>query len=152
MRLPILLSLTAAFCATALLADMPAGAGRDETLKVCGKCHSPEQAASLHQSRSAWEETVSKMVGMGAEGTDDEYSAILDYLTKNFGPEGTHPVSINKATAVELEAALGLSRTESAAIVSYRAAKGDFKTFDDLKSVPGLDFKKIDDKKTKITF
>ncbi|MDP9170690.1 MAG: helix-hairpin-helix domain-containing protein [Acidobacteriota bacterium] len=130
---------------------MPPGAGRDETLKVCGKCHSPEQAASLHQSRTGWEETVSKMVGLGSEGSDEEYTAILDYLTKNFGPEGTHPVSVNKASAVELEAALGITRTESAAIIDYRTTKGSFKTIDDLKNVPGLDFKKVEPKKSRIT-
>jgi competence protein ComEA len=149
---PILLCLTGAFSTAILRADMPPGAGKDETLKVCGKCHSPEQAASLHQSRTGWEETVSKMVGLGAEGSDDEYTAILDYLTKNFGPENARPVNINKATAVEMEASLGISRTESAAIVEYRTGKGDFKTLDDLKNVPGLDFKKVEAKKSRVTF
>jgi competence protein ComEA len=134
------------------MADLPPGPGHDETTKVCGKCHSPEQAASLHQSRTGWEETISKMVNMGSEGTDEEYEAILTYLVKNFGPEAAKPVNVNKATGVELEASLGLSRTESAAIVQYRTDKGDFKTLDDLKSVPGLDFKKVEAKKSRVTF
>src|SRR5690349_12739494 len=86
------LSFSVAFGVASLLpaaawADLPPGPGHDETVKVCGKCHSAEQAASLRQSRTGWEETVSKMVNMGAEGSDDEYEAILTYLTKNFGPE-----------------------------------------------------------------
>jgi competence protein ComEA len=133
-------------------ADLPPGPGHDETLKVCGKCHSAEQAASLRQSRTGWEETVSKMVNMGAEGSDDEYEAILTYLTKNFGPEAPHPVNVNKATPVEIESTLALTRSESAAIVQYRTDKGDFKSLDDLKNVPGLDFKKIEAKKARITF
>jgi competence protein ComEA len=142
----------ALFAVTAAKADLPAGPGRDELQKVCGKCHSAEQAASLRQSRTGWEETVSKMVNMGAEGTDDEYEAILVYLTKNFGPETPKPININKATPVEIETTLGLTRTESAAVVQYRTDKGDFKTLDDLKNVPGVDFAKIQARKSRITF
>ena len=61
------------------------------------------------------------------------YEAILTYLTKNFGPETPHPVNVNKATPVEIESTLLLTRTESAAIVQYRTEKGDFKSVDDLK-------------------
>ncbi|HZL57269.1 MAG TPA: helix-hairpin-helix domain-containing protein [Bryobacteraceae bacterium] len=149
---PIAVCVAALFLSVAAKADLPAGPGHDETLKVCGKCHSADQAASLRQSRTGWEETVSKMVNMGAEGTDDEYEAILTYLTKNFGPETPKPVNVNKAMPVEIESTLALTRTEAASIVQYRADKGDFKTVDDLKNVPGLDFKKIEAKKSRITF
>ncbi len=140
------------FSAVFALADMPPGPGHDETLKVCGNCHSAEQAASLHQSRTGWEETVSKMVGLGAEGSNDEFAAVLDYLTKNFGPEAAKSVNVNKAAPVELEASLGVSRAESAAIVQYRTQKGAFKSIDDLKNVPGLDYKKIEAKKSLVSF
>jgi len=139
-------------CSSLALADLPTGPGHDELMKVCGKCHSAEQAVSLRQSRTGWEETVSKMVNMGAEGTDDEYEAILGYLTKNFGPEAARPVNVNKATPVEIETSLSLTRAEAAAIVQYRTDKGDFKGLDDLKNVPGLDFKKVESKKSRITF
>jgi competence protein ComEA len=150
--LPFASCILAVFTAGLAKADLPPGAGHDETLKVCGKCHSAEQAASLRQSRTGWEETVSKMVNMGAEGSDDEYEAILVYLTKNYGPEAPKPVNVNKATPVEIESTLALTRAESAAIVQYRADKGEFKGLDDLKNVPGLDFKKIEAKKARITF
>jgi competence protein ComEA len=134
------------------LADMPPGPGLAQTQKVCGKCHSAEQAASVHQGREAWEETVSKMVNMGAEGSDDDFEAVLNYLTKNFGPEAVKPVNVNTATPVEIESVLGLTRSESAAVVQYRTAKGSFKTLDDLKAVPGLDYSKIEKKKALIQF
>jgi competence protein ComEA len=133
-------------------ADMPPGPGHDETMKVCGKCHSAEQAASLRQSRTGWEETISKMVNMGAEGSDDEFESVLKYLTANFGPETAKPVNVNKATPVEIESVLGLTRAESAAIVQYRTDKGNFKALDDLKGVPGLDYAKIEKKKALVTF
>ena len=96
------ISLALIFSCGLALGEMPPGAGLAETQKVCGKCHSAEQAASLRQSRTGWEETVSKMVNMGAEGSDDEYEAVLTYLTKNFGPEAPKPVNVNKATPVEI--------------------------------------------------
>jgi competence protein ComEA len=147
-----ILLLTAASSLALAQSSLPAGPGHDETVKVCGKCHAAEQAASLHQSRTGWEETISKMVNMGSEGTDEEYEAILNYLSKNFGLEAAKPISINKATAVELEAGLGLTRAESAAVVQYRTDKGNFKTVDDLKNVPGLDFKKVEARKARLSF
>jgi competence protein ComEA len=133
-------------------ADLPPGPGRDELMKVCGNCHSAEQAASLRQSRTGWEETVSKMINMGAQGTDDEYESLIQYLTKNFGPETPKPVNVNKATPVEIESTLGLTRAEAAAVVQYRTEKGDFKSIEDLRNVPGLDFAKIEAKKNRIAF
>jgi len=37
-------------------------------------------------------------------------------------------------------------------VVQYRTDKGAFKTLDDLKNVPGLDYKKIEAKKSRIVF
>lgn len=145
------IAITALFACSAW-ADMPPGPGHDETLKVCGKCHSAEQAATLHQSRTGWEETVAKMVNMGAEGTDQEYEAVIVYLTKNFGPEAPKPINVNSASAVEFEAALAVSRAEAAAIVDYRTSKGPFKSVDDFHNVPGLDFKKVEAKKSRLAF
>ncbi|HLJ17069.1 MAG TPA: helix-hairpin-helix domain-containing protein [Bryobacteraceae bacterium] len=133
-------------------AELPAGPGKDVTLRVCGKCHSPELATSLHQNESGWAATISKMVDMGAKGTDDEFNAILAYLVKNFGPQAPPPVNVNKATAVDLESSLLLLRSEATAIIQYRSEKGNFKTIDDLRNVPGLDFKKIEAKKDRIVF
>jgi competence protein ComEA len=139
-------------CAALLQAELPPGPGSQETNRLCGKCHSPEQAASIHQSRTAWEETLAKMVSLGAEGSDQEFEAVLNYLTKNFGPETPRTVNVNKANAVELESAFGLTKSESAAVVQYRTEKGDFKSVDDLKNVPGLDFKKVEAKKARVSF
>lgn len=76
--------LTAAGLSTA--AVLPDGAGKAETVKVCGKCHSLDQAVSLRQSERAWMDTMSKMVRLGAQASDDDLNAILDYVTKFYGP------------------------------------------------------------------
>jgi len=133
-------------------AELPDGPGKAETLRLCGKCHSAEKAASLHQDEDGWTDTISKMVKMGAQGTDDEFTTVLAYLTKNFGPQGAMSININKADAVELESSLVLTRTEAAAVIRYRTDKGAFKILEDLRSVPGLDFSKIETQKSRITF
>lgn len=139
-------------CAFPVKAELPNGPGKDVTVRVCGKCHSPEKAASLHQDEDGWTDTISKMVKLGAQGSDDELNAVLGYLTKNFGPEAAPPININKADSVELESSLVLTRTEAAALIQYRTEKGAFKSIDDLKNVAGLDFKKIESQKSRITF
>ncbi len=66
-------------------ADLPDGPGKVETTRVCGKCHLLNQATSLRQGQAAWSQTISKMVELGAEGTEEQFTAILNYLVKNFG-------------------------------------------------------------------
>jgi competence protein ComEA len=88
------------------------------------------------------------MAGFGAVGTDDEFTAILDYLVKNFPAA----INVNKATAAQLESGLGLSTAEAEGVIQYREKNGDFKTIDDLKKVPDLDAEKLDAKKARLAF
>ncbi|MGA3188554.1 MAG: helix-hairpin-helix domain-containing protein [Bryobacteraceae bacterium] len=132
--------------------DIPAGAGKDATVKYCAECHSVEQAVSLRQGRQEWAATMEKMAGMGAKVPDDSYDAILGYLAKHFGEDAPIQIKVNKASAVDLESLLLLKRSEAAAVIQYRGEHGDFKSLDDLRKVPGVDFKKIEAKKDLIVF
>src|SRR3954451_6045707 len=51
---------------------LPDGPGKSETTRVCSKCHSLDQSVSIRQAQSGWKETVSKMINLGAEGSDVE--------------------------------------------------------------------------------
>lgn len=133
-------------------ADLPEGYGKAATVRVCGNCHSPERAVSLHQSRQGWEETVTKMAKLGAQGTEDDFDVILGYLSTNFGLEVPGPLNINKATSVDLQTTLLLRRSQANAVIQYRLEHGDFKSIDDLRNVAGLDFAKIESKKSRIIF
>jgi competence protein ComEA len=134
------------------LADIPAGAGKDATVKYCSDCHSIEQAVSLRQGSEEWKATLEKMAGMGAKVPDTNYEEILGYLTKHFGADAPLPIRVNKASAVELESLLLLKRSEAAAMIKYRTDHGDFKNIEDLRRVQGLDFKKIEAKKDLLVF
>jgi competence protein ComEA len=128
--------------------ELPAGEGKDTLIRVCSKCHSPDNVIANGQDREGWENTITKMAGFGAVGTDDEFTAILDYLVKNF--PGT--INVNKATAAQLESGLGLSTAEAEGVIQYREKNGDFKSIDDLKKVPDLDAKKLDAKQARVAF
>ncbi len=65
--------------------DMPNGPGKDVTLRTCTKCHSITNITGNHKDRDGWTATITKMVGYGATGTDDEFQAILDYVSKYYG-------------------------------------------------------------------
>jgi len=142
----------AVVCAGLVRADIPAGAGKDATIKYCSDCHSIEQAVSLREGAEEWKATVEKMVGMGAKIPDDSYDVIVGYLAKHFGADAPLPIRVNKASAVDLESLLLLKRSESAAIIQYRTEHGNFKSIEDLRKVPGVDFKKIEAKKDLLVF
>jgi competence protein ComEA len=131
---------------------LPDGPGKDTVIELCSGCHAPDNVVLHGQSRDDWEGTLSRMVAYGMVGTDDQMNEILDYLAKNFPKPPASKINPNKATAVELELALGLSTKEAKTIVEYREKNGEFKSFDDLKKVPDVDAKKLADKKDRLVF
>ena len=148
---PALLLLSGALAASTAFAQLPDGPGKDVTVQLCGNCHDASVIQGYHQSRDEWVATIQKMMGVGATGTEEQFMAVLDYVTKNFGPAPAK-INVNQAPAADLEKALGLTAKESAALVKYRTDNGPFKTIDDLKKVPDLDFKKIEDHKDRLAF
>ena len=88
--------------------ELPAGPGKDTLIRVCSSCHSPDNVIANGQDRDGWEATITKMAGFGAQGTDDDYTAILEYLVKNF--PANPPVNVNKATAAQLQVVWGSLR------------------------------------------
>ena len=129
---------------------MPAGEGRELTVRVCAGCHEPQRAASVRLTREGWEETVAKMVGLGARATPEELKQVTDYLATNFKGEAPRPINLNSASSVDLEAVAGLLRKEAAAWIAYRNKNGPCTKLDDLKKVAGVPFKKIDDRRDRL--
>lgn len=132
-------------------AGMPEGPGKDATVKACGTCHETRRAASVRLTRDGWAAVIDNMMKRGAPVTDKTYPVILDYLSTHFLGEALQPLNINTAKQIDLEAAGGLLRREAAAVIEYREKHGRFKSLDDLKNVPGLDFRKIDTRRDYMT-
>jgi competence protein ComEA len=142
----------AAASATLSAQQLPDGPGKDALVKVCVTCHEPNRVAAFRLTREGWEATVADMKWRGAKGTDEEFAAIVEYLATNFLGEAAPKLNLNRATSIELESVLSLLRKEAAAVIAYRDKVGGFKSIDDLKKVPGVDFKKIQAGKDRIIF
>ncbi len=138
--------------APVLQAQLRPGPGRDEMRKVCSGCHELERAVSLRQDRDGWKTTINKMMGLGAEGSEEEFAATLDYLSANYPASGLPPLNVNTARAIDFETRLSLRRSQSALIIKYRAEHGSFKSLEDLKKVPGVDTAKLEAKKDILAF
>ena len=128
--------------------NLPDGAGKDVLLKMCVNCHGVDRVTGAQYSRKMWVGVVDDMVNRGAEGSDDEISTLVAYLARNFGK----PVNVNSATAKELADGLSFSSADAEVVVKYRADHGEFKTYEDLLKVPGIDQKLLEEQKKNIQF
>ena len=128
----------------------PDGPGKDVTVRVCGTCHPSARGASVRLTRGGWQNVITKMVALGAKGTDEELATVLEYLSTHFKGEAPKPVNMNTAPAIDLESVAGLLRKEAAALIAYRTKHGPCKTLQDLKKIPGVDFRKIDRRRDRL--
>ena len=132
--------------------DLPEGAGRLETEKLCKQCHEMARSISKKQDRDGWISTMTKMSGFGMKATDAEVTAVVEYLAKNWAAEDIPKVNVNTASAIQLESGLNLRRSQAAALIAYRKEHGKFASLEDLKKVPQLDAAMLIEKKDRIVF
>lgn len=126
---------------------LPKGPGKETVELVCGACHEVDTAIGTRRSRGDWQLMIDAMINRGAMATEPEFKEIFDYLSKYFGL-----VNVNNAAATEIATMLELPPTVAEAIVRYRSEHGDFKTVDDVKQVPGVDAKALDEMKQRVAF
>lgn len=132
--------------------QLPEGPGKAEMEKMCTQCHELSRSVSLRQDRDGWSQTMGKMAAFGMKSTDKDYALVLSYMTLHYPPEDLPPVNINRAPAIELESRLSLRRSQAAALIAYRKDHGAFKSLEDLKKVPRLDYEMLASKKDRIVF
>lgn len=66
---------------------LPPGPMQAKVKAACTSCHNAGRITEQHFSRQQWSEQLEKMEGLGAVIPDADRTAMLTYLTKNFGPE-----------------------------------------------------------------
>lgn len=125
----------------------PEGPGKAALLKVCSDCHGPESAVAQLKTRDEWTKTLDEMAANGAQGTDEEWNQILEYLDKNYSL-----ILVNKADAKQLANTLDVNAAAAEAIVKYRDEHGRISAIDELKKVPGLDAATLDARKDRFVF
>jgi len=150
-RAPLLIPFLAISLTVAQAQDLPAGKGKDLVENTCQSCHGLDVIVAQNETRDGWASIVDTMVQRGASGTPEELQIIVDYLAKNF-PKAAEKTNVNKATSMDLQTKLELTAKDADAIVKYRTDHGDFKDWEALAKVPGIDAKKLEAKKDSIVF
>jgi competence protein ComEA len=120
-------------------------------VKVCANCHAAETVASVRHTPEGWRDVIARMVAAGAKGTEQELETVAQYLSTQFPAEAQQALNLNTARAVELESVAGLLRKEAAALLAHREKHGPCKQLEDLKNVQGLDYRKIEARKARLT-
>ena len=123
------LLLSAAFAALALAVtpatapgaqtQLPDGPGKAEVQKLCSTCHPADRGASVRLTREGWQDVMTRMVGLGMKGTDEELNVVLEYMATHFKGEAAAPLNLNRATPQQLQSIAGLLRSESAALIAH---------------------------------
>lgn len=54
---------------------------------TCTQCHNAARITEQHLTKQEWSNELDKMVNLGADVQDADRPALLNYLSKNFGPE-----------------------------------------------------------------
>src|SRR5262249_33576469 len=116
-------------------------------VRVCSSCHDWERIGDSRRTKAQWEDLIGDMMSRGANGSDDDYDAILSYALRRYGL-----VNVNKAPTAEIAMVLGLAPKEADAIVAYRKANGWSPDFESLKKVPDVDPKKLEPSRLSILY
>ena len=94
MRLTLLVFLCAIVATAADKPKLPDGPGKATMERVCGSCHGAEIVLGKKLTRDGWSQIVVNMIQRGAQGSDDEFAEIVDYLTNTLSK-----INVNQATA-----------------------------------------------------
>src|SRR5580698_3632349 len=133
--------------------DFPDGPAKEYVNKICLQCHEPSQLLNQKRSESDWKTTVARMATKGVAAPAEQFDAIAAYMAKNFPKtEDTTKINMNKAKAGEIVAAIGLTPDEAEALVVYREKHGDYREWGEMLVVYGVDGRKLEAAKDKMSF
>jgi len=128
-------------------AALPDGDGKVILVRACSDCHDLGSVVAKRLTPKQWSDVTKDMIVRGVKAEDAEIKTLIEYLALNVGH-----VNVNKATEAELKTYGGFSAAEAAAIVAARTKGQTFETLDDLKALPGIDAKALEDRKDRIAF
>lgn len=128
--------------------SLPDGPNKDLVDAVCTACHDSERIVRQHKTKAEWQDKVLEMLQECPDVVQQERDRIVEYLAKNFFKK----VNVNKAPSKDIAAALEIPDKDADAIVRYREQKGNFKTLDDLKKIPGIDPATLEAKKERLEY
>jgi competence protein ComEA len=128
-------------------AALPEGDGKAILTRACSECHDLGSVVAKRLTPKQWKDVTKDMITRGVKAEDAEIAMLIEYLSINVGH-----VNVNRATEAELKTYGGFSAAEAAAILAARTKGQTFETLDDLKALPGIDVKTVDERKDRIAF
>jgi hypothetical protein len=88
--LAIVAILTACNSGATQPAQAPAGPAQTDGASLldtrCAKCHSADRPKQAKKTAEQWDQTVTRMMGKGAQLTEAEKTVLVDYLAKTYKP------------------------------------------------------------------
>jgi cytochrome c5 len=74
--------------AYATVQDLPEGEGKKILQNSCTACHGLDDVVNSHMDKTGWSNLIDSMISNGAQIDDKDKPVLVDYLVKNFGPQG----------------------------------------------------------------
>lgn len=135
---------------TILLTPVGKAAESDPNLEavqtVCGKCHTTAVFMKEPRSWDRWNDVFADMTRRGAKGSDEQLEQVTKYFLENLTL-----VNINSSPSDELVWVLGMSEDAAQSIIARRVRQ-PFTDITQLRSVPGVDAEKLQQRKNRILF
>jgi hypothetical protein len=66
---------------------LPEGAGKPILLEICTMCHELQRVKEHGRTREEWEDLLVHMTNEGAPLYDEDFTVLLNYLSRNFRPQ-----------------------------------------------------------------
>lgn len=83
---------------------VPPGLGRQPTVRVCSGCNELAPSISLHQDRDGSKAVINKMISLGAQESEQDFSEILGYLAQNYPADAILPLNVKHRARSTLRA------------------------------------------------
>ncbi len=133
--------------------EMPDGPGKQIILRECTACHLPDHFTKYRHSNEEWQAIVIRIGGRVQSATKEELDTVQKYLAANYPKiEVAGTLNVNKATLEQIQTQLSLTPAEAAAVVQYRERHGDFRVWGDMLAIYGVDGRKIEAVKDRMSF
>ena len=133
--------------------EMPEGQGKQIILRECTACHLPDHFTKYQHTPEEWQAIVIRMGARVKSASKDELDIVTKYLSTNYPKvEVAGKLNVNKAKAAEIQTQLSLTPEEADAIVKYRERHGDFREWGELLAIYGVDGRKIEAAKDRMSF
>jgi len=73
--------------ARTLRCQLPDGKGKDTVVRLCADCHAARVVSTARKTPDQWLQTVETMADKGINASDDEFGAVVEYLSAHLGPD-----------------------------------------------------------------